>query len=152
MNVSRRTLITSIMLLPVRHAAHAAGFDHSHAAWTALLKKHVVALEGGRRSQMRYAGMAADRAALTTYLESLSAVTAAEFEAFGKPQQMAFLINAYNAFTVELILTRYPKLAFDQRPGQPAAKPVEAEVHCAAGHPDVTGQHRTRHPARQGPL
>jgi hypothetical protein len=23
---------------------------------------------------------------------------------------MAFLINAYNAFTVELILTRYPKL------------------------------------------
>ena len=33
-----------------------------------------------------------------------------QFEAFSKPQQMAFLINAYNAFTVELILTRYPQL------------------------------------------
>ena len=99
------------MLLPVRHAAHAASFDHSHAAWTALLKKHVVPLEGGRRSQVRYAGMAADRAALKACLVNLSAVTAAEFDAFSKPQQMAFLINAYNAFTVELILTRYPKLA-----------------------------------------
>jgi hypothetical protein len=33
-----------------------------------------------------------------------------EFDAWPKPQQMAFLINAYNAFTVELILTRYPDL------------------------------------------
>jgi len=27
------------------------------------------------------------------------------------PQQLAFLINAHNAFTVELILTRYPDVA-----------------------------------------
>ena len=92
---------------PVR----AQAFDHSHAAWTALVKKHVVLIDGGRASQLRYAGMAADRAALKAYLDTLSAVSAAAFNAFGKTQQMAFLINAYNAFTVELILTRYPKLA-----------------------------------------
>jgi hypothetical protein len=91
-------------------AGRAQAFDHSHAAWTALLKKHVVLLEGGKGSQLRYAGMAADRAALKSYLASLSAVGAAAFEGYGKPQQMAFLINAYNAYTVELILTRYPKL------------------------------------------
>ena len=34
------------------------------AAWTALLAKHVVLLDGGIASQVRYAGMAADRAAL----------------------------------------------------------------------------------------
>lgn len=35
------------------------------------------------------------------------AVSHADFKAFSKPQQMAFLIiNAYNAFTVELILTK----------------------------------------------
>ena len=90
--------------------AVAQSFDHSHAAWTALLKKHVVLLDGGKASQLRYAGMAADRAALKAYLAQLSAVDAASFEAFGKPQQMAFLINAYNAFTVELILTKHPKL------------------------------------------
>ena len=90
--------------------AAAASFDHSHAAWTTLLKKHVVLLDGGKASQVRYAGMAADRALLKAYLAQLSAVTPAALDAFSKPQQMAFLINAYNAFTVELILTRYPKL------------------------------------------
>lgn len=89
----------------------AQSFDHQHAAWTALLKKHVVVLEGGKASQVRYAGMATDRAALQGYLTSLSAVKTSTFDAFTKPQQMAFLINAYNAYTVELILTRYPQLA-----------------------------------------
>ena len=92
------------------HAQAAAALDHSHAAWTSLLKKHVKLIDGGKASQLRYAGMAADSAALKAYTDSLSAVSAAAFAAFSKPQQMAFLINAYNAFTVQLILTRYPKL------------------------------------------
>ena len=90
--------------------AGSQAFDASHGAWTALLKKHVVLLKGGQASQVRYAGFAADRAALDAYLGSLSAVPAATFEAWPKHAQMAFLINAYNAFTVALILTRYPKL------------------------------------------
>jgi hypothetical protein len=45
-----------------------------------------------------------------SYLRSLTAVSRAAFDNFGKSQQQAFLINAYNAFTVELILTRYPAL------------------------------------------
>ena len=100
------------LALPLARAgAQAPAFDHSHAAWSALLKKHVVLIDGGRASQLRYAGMAADRAALGAYTDTLSAVPPAAFNGFGKTQQMAFLINAYNAFTVELILTRYPKLA-----------------------------------------
>jgi Protein of unknown function, DUF547 len=94
--------------------AQTAAFDHSHAQWTVLLKKHVRVLDGGKASQMRYASMASmtsDRAALKDYLASLSAVSPASFDGFSKPQQMSFLINAYNAFTVDLILTRYPKLA-----------------------------------------
>ena len=87
-----------------------AGFDHSHAAWTALLKKHVKLIDGGKASALRYAGMAQDQAALKAYTASLSAVPAASFDGWSKAQRMAFLINAYNAFTVELILTRYPKL------------------------------------------
>ena len=43
-------------------------------------------------------------------LDALSAVPRAEFDAWTQPQRMAFLINAYNAFTVELILTQYPNL------------------------------------------
>ena len=91
-------------------AGGSASFDHSHAALTALLQKNVLVLNGGQASQVRYGSLAADRAALKRYLDSLSNVTRASYNRFSKPQQMAFLINAYNAFTLELILTRWPKL------------------------------------------
>jgi hypothetical protein len=90
--------------------AAAQGFDHSHSAWTALLKKHVVLLDGGKASQVRYAGFQQERGALKSYLGSLSNVTPQAFEGWSKAQRMAFLINAYNAFTVEKILTRYPDI------------------------------------------
>ena len=87
-----------------------SGFDHSHSAWTQLLKRHVVVLGDGKASQVRYFGMAADRAPLKRYLQSLSVVEHSTFEAWSRAQQQAFLMNAYNAFTVELILSRYPDL------------------------------------------
>ncbi|MEX0960451.1 MAG: DUF547 domain-containing protein [Burkholderiales bacterium] len=87
-----------------------AAFDHSHAQWDALTKKHVVWLPGGHASQVDYAGFAQDRGRLEAYLDSLSAVPKTEYDDWSKPQQLAFLINAYNAFTVELILTGYPGL------------------------------------------
>ena len=88
----------------------AQGFDHSHKAWDALVKKHVVLIDGGKASQLRYAELARERAALTSYLDALSAVTPEEFNAWSRPQRMTFLINAYNAFTVEKILMRYPNI------------------------------------------
>ena len=112
-SATRRTLLAAALLggaLVFVPGANAQSFDHSHSAWTALLKKHVALQDGGKASQVRYAGMAADRTALKAYLAQLSAVGAQAYEGFSKPQQQAFLINAYNAFTVELILTKYPKL------------------------------------------
>ena len=90
--------------------AQGAGFDHAHAAWTALLRKHVRLVRGGQATQVAYAGFAVDRAALKAYLDSLSAVAPAAFAGWSKAERQAFLINAYNAFTVELILTKYPDL------------------------------------------
>ncbi len=88
--------------------AFAQGFDHK--PWDALLKKHVVVVQGGKASQVRYADFAKDRPALKAYLDSVSKITEAQFNAWPRPERMAFLINAYNAFTVEKILTRYPGL------------------------------------------
>jgi len=95
-----------LVALAFSGAAHA--FDHQ--PWNFLLKKHVVVVHEGRASQVRYEGMARDRAALKAYLDSLSRVGEAEFQGWPKAEQMAFLINAYNAFTVEKILTRYPDI------------------------------------------
>ena len=84
--------------------------DTRYTNWDALLKKHVRWLPDGVQSRVDYTGFAADRAALQQVLAQWSAVTPALFQALPKPEQMAFLINAYNGFTVELILTQYPKL------------------------------------------
>jgi hypothetical protein len=81
-----------------------------HRGWDSLLRKHVALLDGGKASAVRYRGMAQERAALKAYLSSLSAVTRIQFEAWPREERMAFLINAYNAFAVEKILTRYPDI------------------------------------------
>jgi len=88
----------------------AEAFDHAYGQWGALLKKHVRWLADNKQSRVAYAGMAADRDALKGVLSSFSAVTPAAFAGFSRSQQMAFLINAYNAFTIELVLTEYPNL------------------------------------------
>jgi hypothetical protein len=93
-----------VLLLTV--ATPVLAFDHGQ--WDALLKKNVVVLEGAKASQVRYAEV--DRKALQGYLKGLSGVSEGEFKGWPREEQMAFLINAYNAFTVEKILTRYPDL------------------------------------------
>ena len=106
MSVKQFVTIFSLWLLTATAAW--SQFDHSHAQWTALLKKHLVLVDGGKASQMRYAEIARDRAALNTYLEALAKVSEADFKGWNKAQQLAFLINAYNANMVEKILLRYP--------------------------------------------
>ena len=108
MPVSRRLVLAALLASTVSLPALAA-FEHSD--WDTLLKKHVTPLRGGQASQVDYAGMARDEATLKRYLDSTSAVSRATFDAWAKPEQLAFLLNAYNAWTVALILTRYPDLS-----------------------------------------
>jgi Protein of unknown function, DUF547 len=103
-----RFLIPLVALFMASHAALAQGFDHSYSTWDAQVKKHVKWLPDNKQSRVNYKGFLADRADLTKTLDSFSAVTPAQYSAFSKEQQMAFLINAYNAFTIELILSKYP--------------------------------------------
>ena len=90
--------------------APAFALDHAHKAWDDLLKRHVTYVESGNASRVSYAGFAKDRAALKQVLDGYQAVTRAEFDEWTRPRQQAFLINAYNAFTIEKILTRYPNI------------------------------------------
>ena len=101
-------LIAVLAIFTPASAVFAQSFDHNYAAYEAQLKKHVKWLPDGKQSRVNYKGLAAERAELTKTLDSFSAVTPAQFSTFSKEQQMAFLINAYNAFTIELILSKYP--------------------------------------------
>jgi Protein of unknown function, DUF547 len=104
-----KKLLTALLLF-VAAFAQAQSFDHGYAAWDGLVKKHVKWLPDNKQSRVDYAGFAKDRAELKQVLDALSAVPKATFDGWPKEQRMAFLINAYNAFTVEVILTKYPDI------------------------------------------
>jgi hypothetical protein len=70
----------------------------------------VVVREGGKTTTVDYKGMAEKQAVLTRYLGELTQVSRKQFDSWHNAEQLAFLINAYNAWTVHLILTEYPDL------------------------------------------
>jgi hypothetical protein len=104
------TLLTLLASPVWAEAFDHSAFDHSHAAWDKLLKAHVVVSADGKSSRVDYAAFKADHAALAAYLGTLSAVPESTYAGWSTAQRLAFLINAYNAFTIELILSRYPDL------------------------------------------
>ncbi|CAN5161822.1 DUF547 domain-containing protein [soil metagenome] len=95
---------------PLQSSQASQSFDREHAAWTLLLKKYVHWNVGGAASSVDYDGFAHDRSAVDAYLATLGRVTPSQFQAWSTADRKAFLINAYNAATVELILTKYPDL------------------------------------------
>ena len=103
------SLAVPLVLALAAPAAHAA-LDHGHAAFDGLLRKHVAWNAAGTATTVSYRGFAADRAELRRVLDAYSAVPRTEYDAMSRDQRLAFLINAYNAFTIELILTRHPDL------------------------------------------
>ena len=120
MKIFAKFIATTALLLA---STAFAQFDQSHKAFDDLLKKHVTYIANGNASQVSYAGFARDHAALTAYLESVSAVPEATYKSWNKNQQLAFLINAYNAYTIELILTKYPNLKSIRDLGGSFSKP-----------------------------
>lgn len=103
-----KRLLLVLALLVSANAAVAAEFDHG--VWNGLLQDHVQMIQHGQASQVDYAGFLKKRSVLRTYLSQLSAVKENEFSTWSQPERLAFLINAYNAYTVDLILSRYPRL------------------------------------------
>jgi len=71
-----------------------------HAQWDKLLKKHV-----SEKGFVDYAGFKKDAAELKKYLDLVSQNAPAD--SWSKDDQLAYWINAYNAFTVQLILDNY---------------------------------------------
>lgn len=73
----------------------------SHEIWDGLLKKHVQ-----QDGFVDYKGFVNDRAQLDKYLSLLSSTH--PDDSWSRAEQMAYWINAYNAFTVKLIVDHYP--------------------------------------------
>lgn len=86
----------------------ALAFDHQHTLFEQVLQQNVVM--NGPQSSVRYGNIKSNSSDLDAYLKEVESVSQAEFDSWNEKQQIAFLINAYNALTIELILTKYPDL------------------------------------------
>lgn len=93
-------ILTTILLFGIFLQANAEEYL-AHSTWTTLLKKHVD-VEG----HVNYKGFKEDEKLLDEYLAVLSSNHPQTD--WGKNDQLAFWINAYNAFTVKLIVKNYP--------------------------------------------
>jgi len=92
-------------------------------------------MENGNASRVDYAELAKDRAALKAVLDDYRKVTRAEFGTWTKPQQQAFLINDYNALTIEKILTRYPGIKSIRDFGSVFGNPWKDKFFTLFGEP-----------------
>ena len=73
----------------------------AHSKWDALLKTHV-----SKSGTVNYKGFKTDQAKLTAYLLDLESNVPSA--AWSKNETMAYWINAYNAYTVQLMVKNYP--------------------------------------------
>ncbi|WP_237056332.1 DUF547 domain-containing protein [Microbulbifer sediminum] len=103
-----RHILVTILLLG--HFTLAGASEPDHGTWSDLLRKHMVLHDGGRGSTVDYRGMQTDQGRLDGYLAELANVERDTFEGWEESERLAFLINAYNAATVQLVLTEYPGL------------------------------------------
>ncbi len=79
-----------------------AAYDAKHSLWNKILAARV------HDGVVDYPGIKADSVELDTYLAQLAEVTAADYEKWPREEKMAYLINAYNAFTARLITDFFP--------------------------------------------
>lgn len=99
-------LLVGVVLLST--SAMGWSFDHDHESFARVLRSHVSWNLDGTSTSVDYDALLAAPAVLEDYLNELTAVTPEAYAAWTKSQQLAFLINAYNAFTLKLILDHYP--------------------------------------------
>lgn len=77
-------------------------FDHEYAAFGGVLAAHV------RGDRVDYRALTASRAALDAVVASFDAPATREIHTWGEAEQLAFWINAYNAFTLKVVVDHYP--------------------------------------------
>ncbi|HUH32663.1 MAG TPA: DUF547 domain-containing protein [Daejeonella sp.] len=71
-----------------------------HSEWDSLLRKHI-----SDNGKVNYKGFKSDAKKLDTYLRYLSKIP---ITSYPEKEQLAYWINAYNAFTVDMVANNYP--------------------------------------------
>ena len=103
----RKTLLLIMPWWMLIASASAAG--DLHQPFDALLKQHVVTISP-HSTAVDYAALTRDQEQLNAYLSALAAVDKGQYAQWTPRAQLAFLINAYNAHTLALIVKHDEKI------------------------------------------
>lgn len=95
-----------LMSLNIFACSAFADFDHSHKKWNQILKQYTT--KKGNQVYFKYNELKKNEGELISYLSQLESVSKEKFETFNRDQKLAFWINAYNAYTIQIILRYYP--------------------------------------------
>jgi hypothetical protein len=83
-------------------AAHSYSFDHDYKNYDAVLKKYV------QNGLVIYSSLKSERAELDAFIDELKGVSSAELNSWSRDQQLAFWINAYNGWFLQIVTDHYP--------------------------------------------
>lgn len=98
------SLATVVLLAvtPIGGESTADSFDHSYAEYGRLLRRHVIGI------RVDYTALRRKQPALNALVSEFGQVTTGEFAAWSDTEQIAYLINAYNVFTLKAVIDHYP--------------------------------------------
>lgn len=98
-----KLMLMALLLLSAQGLATAdETYDPNHTAYDEVLKEFV------KDGLVDYPGLKKNPKQLNQYLDYLSGIKQQEFKSWDENDQLAYLINFYNAATLKLIVDHYP--------------------------------------------
>jgi len=95
-------LITAALFL--LSSAHA--FDHQHTKWNKVLQSYTKKVDN--QVLVNYKELKSNAQTLNKYLKTLENLNKEEFKSFSTKEKLSFWINAYNAYTLKIVIDHYP--------------------------------------------
>lgn len=100
-------LASMVGCLCLGNYALATQFDHSYQDYNQLLVEVVQVSDDKKQTRVKYQQLAVKQGILNGLLQSFSQIPKSQYDSWNPDQQLAFLINAYNGFTLKLIVDNW---------------------------------------------
>jgi len=99
----RKRLIGSILYFILVLFCHSAdSFDHSYVEYGKILTSFV------NNGRVHYSALQKNRATLDEFIQQIRSVQGIEYQSWTREQQLAFWINTYNGWFLQIVIDRYP--------------------------------------------
>jgi len=91
-----RVLILILVTIPLY------AFDHTYGDYRKILNAYV------KEGRVDYLALQKDRADIDAFVKEIAGVTDSEYGSWSREQQLAYWINTYNGWFLQIIIDRYP--------------------------------------------